>query len=206
MNTKAIIFDLDNTIYPVSSIGEKLFFTLFETIENDKRYVGDINAIKNEIMRRPFQVVAKEFEFNDDLTLKCLHHLSELTYQEKMEPFSDYSITKSLDCLKFLVTTGFTKLQFSKIDKLDIKPDFKELFVVDPNISTLTKKDVFREIMVKYNLGSDEIIVVGDDLNSEIKAGKELGIKTVLYDFLNQYKELENENVINNYAQLEQFI
>ncbi|GEM_PF-6912179 len=46
MKKAAFIFDLDNTIYPVNSIGDKLFGDLFKTIAKDGRYQGDMKQIK----------------------------------------------------------------------------------------------------------------------------------------------------------------
>jgi putative hydrolase of the HAD superfamily len=41
MQKKAIIFDLDNTVYAVRTIGEELFASLFELITQDgKSYTG----------------------------------------------------------------------------------------------------------------------------------------------------------------------
>jgi putative hydrolase of the HAD superfamily len=206
MSLKAIILDLDNTVYPVSSIGQKLFSELFSIIEANGSYVGNIDEIKTEIMRTPFQLVAKRFKFGPELTSTCQKHLSTLTYNDVIEPFSSYPITRKLNYLKFLVTTGFTQLQQSKINKLSIENDFDHIFIIDPDVSTLTKKDVFVEIMKANKLSSDEILVVGDDLNSEIKAGNELGIKTVLYDYLNLHTNSNVLNVITDFYQLEKFI
>ncbi len=50
MNKKAIILDLDNTIYPVSSIGEELFKDLFRLIEEYEVFNGDMETIKKDIM------------------------------------------------------------------------------------------------------------------------------------------------------------
>lgn len=206
MSLKAIVLDLDNTIYPVSSIGEKLFSVLFSIIEANGSYEGDINEIKAEIMRTPFQLVAERFKFDSELTSTCQDHLSELTYNDVIEPFSSYPITRKLNYLKFLVTTGFSQLQQSKINKLGIENDFNQIFIIDPNLSTLTKKDVFVKIMKINNLSSDEMLVVGDDLNSEIKAGNELGIKTILYDYLKLHTNSNGLNVITDFYQLEKFI
>ncbi|MEI6059625.1 MAG: HAD family hydrolase [Bacteroidota bacterium] len=206
MKIKAIIFDLDNTIYPVSSIAQKLFYSVFRAIENEGRHNREKREIETEIMRRPFQAVAKEFGFSDVLTSTCLHLLSKSTYNDPMHYFEDYPLTREIGCVKFLVTMGFAELQWSKINSLDIKADFENIFIVDPSVSGRTKRDVFGEIMTRYGFASDELLVVGDDLNSEIKAGKELGIKTVLYDYLDQYKNLANENVIHSFRQIEQFL
>lgn len=208
MKKKAIIFDLDNTIYPVSSIGEKLFDDLFRLIEEDGRFSGDFDNIKDSIQKKPFQAVAKEFHFDDELTAKALEALSDLEYNDVIEPFDDYLVTRGIDRLKFLVTTGFTKLQWSKIRRMGLEKDFEACFVVDPAMTDRTKKHIFAEIMEEYKLQSEDVLVIGDDIQSEIKAGKELGIDTVLYDHKGKYSGSSGYegNVISNYNSLAQFI
>lgn len=206
MRKKAIILDLDNTIYPVSSIGDTLFKSLFQLIYESGEYTGDLNEIKAEIMRRPFQFVANDFNFSERLKSDCLNLLSDLTCEESMEPFEDYKIVRKIPCKRFLVTTGFTKLQHSKINKLNIKNDFESIFVVDPCKSSLKKKDIFRKILIDNNYELDEVLVIGDDLNSEIKAAKELGMDTVLYDYNSEHTDVENQHTISNFKNLQLYI
>ncbi len=206
MRKKAIILDLDNTIYLVSSIGNVLFKSLFQLITESGEYSGDLLEIKAEIMRRPFQFVANDFAFSEHLKSACLDLLHDLTYEESMEPVENYDRVKEIPCKKFLVTTGFTKLQQSKIKQLGIKDDFDHIFIIDPGISNLTKKDIFIKILSENNLKVEDVLVVGDDLNSEIKAAKDLGIESVLYDFRNEHDEIENQNTIKNFRNLERYI
>src|SRR5213080_109500 len=120
MQIKAIILDLDNTIYPVSSI-ESLFDPLLDLVDKDGHHQKDMDRIREETMRRPFHLIAKDYHFSPELTEKCMKHLKELSYQGKIEPFDDYSFIKKLPVDKFLVTTGFPKLQKSKIESMNIK-------------------------------------------------------------------------------------
>lgn len=203
---KAIIFDLDNTIYPVAAIGDKLFDELFQEIEQDQGYVGNLEDIKQAVQRQPFQVVAKDYKFNDSLLKKGLQLLDNLEYSQPIKAFEGYELTKNIKALKFLVTTGFSKLQWSKIKQLELEKDFEECIVVDPSKSEQTKKDVFKDIMEKYELKPKEVLIVGDDLHSEIQAGEELGIDTVVYDYNGQHSELTGYNVIADYEKLKQFI
>ncbi len=202
MRKKAIILDLDNTIYPVSSIGDKLFKSLFQLIYENGEYKGDFDELKLEIMRRPFQFVANDFFFSEDLKSSCLNLFSDLTYDESMKPFEDYKYVREIPCKKFLVTTGFTKLQHSKIFELNIKNDFERIFVIDPIKSDLTKKDIFKKILIDFDYKAEDLLVIGDDLNSEIKAAKDLGIDTVLYDYKSEYPEIENQKIITNFKDL----
>lgn len=199
---KAIILDLDNTIYPVSSIGDMLFKSLFQLISESGEYIGDLNEIKYEIMRRPFQFVAHDFSFSDSLKSNGLNLLSDLTYDDSMEPFEDYKYVREISCKKYLVTTGFTKMQHSKILQLHIKDDFERIFVIDPVQSNLTKKEIFGKILTDNNYKAEDVLVVGDDLNSEIQAAKDLGIDTVLYDNKSEHTDIENQKTINNFRDL----
>ncbi|HEU0136071.1 MAG TPA: HAD family hydrolase, partial [Flavobacterium sp.] len=76
---KAIILDLDNTIYPVSSIGEDLFKPVFELI-GDSGYRENLDEIKKKMMRTPFQKVANEYGFSDDVVRNGAEILKDLAY------------------------------------------------------------------------------------------------------------------------------
>lgn len=206
MPKKAIIFDLDNTIYPVNSIGDKLFQSLFEIISQDPDQINSIDKIKVDIMRRPFQLVADEYFFSEKLTQKATNLLKELRFDGKIMPYEDYHFTKALQVDKFLVTTGFKNLQQSKIDKLNISSDFLEIHIVDPAQSSRTKKDIFREIVQRRNYQTTDVLVVGDDLHSEIKAANELGIDAVLYDRDSIDNHTMQVKRLHNFSQLIEYV
>lgn len=206
MQKKAIIFDLDNTIYLVSSIGDKLFKSLFQLITESGEYTGNLAEIKAEIMRRPFQFVADDFSFSESLKLHCLDLLWNLTYDERIDLVENYETTRAIPCQKFLVTTGFTKLQNSKIHQLGIKNDFENIYIIDPGKTAMTKRDIFKKILVDNGYKLEEVLVVGDDLNSEIKAAKELGIESVIYDYKSEHSETDDQKVIRNFNELHLYL
>jgi putative hydrolase of the HAD superfamily len=206
MHKKAIIFDLDNTIYSVRSIGKELFASLFELIIQDGSHAENMEKIKEEIMRRPFQLVASDYNFSGELTQKGIELLKDSTCQGKIEPFSDYEFARNLPVDKFLVTTGFLKLQQSKVEGMKIGQDFKEIHIVDPLTSDKTKKDVFADIMKRHSYSKLELLVVGDDLYSEIKAAQELGIDGVLYDKFHLHDNNTSLRKISDFKQLESFL
>ncbi len=202
MTKKAIIFDLDNTIYSVPSIGHELFASLFKLIEGYDSHLKDMDAIKKEIMRRPFQVVAADFNFDDELTQKGIDLLQHLKYEGKIEAFPDYYELSDLNVDRYLVTTGFLNLQQSKITGMKIEQDFKEIYIVDPTTSERTKKDVFATIVRKNDYRKAEVLVVGDDLHSEIQAARDLGIDAVLYDKFNIHTDTGSLPKISSFSQL----
>lgn len=206
MRKKAIIMDLDNTIYPVSSIGDKLFRSLLQLISERGEYKGNFEDIKTEIFRRPFQSIADEFSFSERLKSDSITLLKDLTYKEAIEPFTDYIILSRFPCKKFLVTTGFPAMQQSKISMLGIENDFEKIVVIDPGTSDLNKTDIFRNLMNEYGYKVEDVIIVGDDLNSEIRAGRELGVETVLYDYKSEHQMMEGQIVISHFGELEPYL
>src|ERR1700739_3445876 len=163
----ALIFDLDNTIYPVNSIGSHLFAGLFGILDENAMLInskgpGTVDLIKEEMSRRPFQYIADKYELDEAICGQMLQELRNMTYDLPMEPFSDYRHLKNIPLDKFLVTTGFPKLQNSKIVQLGIKEDFKEIIIVDPDLSKQTKKDVMADIMARYGYQPEELLIIGD--------------------------------------------
>src|SRR4051812_24708601 len=129
---KAIIFDLDNTIYGAPTIADELFAPLFQVIRESGEHDEDFEAIKKDIMRKPFQVVAANHGFSEELTKQGMEMLSNISYKGPIQYFSDYEATRKLSHDKYLVTTGFIQLQQSKIEGMNINGDFKEIHIIDP--------------------------------------------------------------------------
>jgi putative hydrolase of the HAD superfamily len=206
MQKKALIFDLDNTIYAVRSIGDKIFAPLLELIATDDEQHLQMDKIRHEIMRRPFQMVAKDFNFSQELTAKGIELLSKIRFDWKIEPFSDYELARTLPLDKFLVTTGFTNMQQSKVAGMKLDRDFKEIHIIDPATSSKTKRNVFEDIIKRHHYENPEVLVIGDDLHSEIKAALELGIDAVLYDKMNVYENNIPVPKIADFSELSSYL
>src|ERR1700744_394645 len=201
---RALILDLDNTIYPVSSISENLFAPLFETLDQHADLINAndserVNKIKDEMTRRPFQHIADEFNLDIGLKNRMVDILKNISYDLPMRPFEDYQHIRSIPLDKFLVTTGFSNLQWSKVKMLGIESDFKAIHIVDPEVNQQTKKDVFALIMSSYKYSPEDLLVIGDDPESEIKAAKALDIETVLYDPMHKHPDALSTYKINNF-------
>jgi len=182
MKKRAIILDLDNTIYSAHSIGDKLFRELYSLLEiNQSEFQGSLTDIKKDINKKPFSVVAEKYNMSKYLYQDALELLKKLTYNDPMECFADYDAVKKINCDKFLVTSGFPNLQYSKIKQLGIEGDFKGISIVDTISTDNTKKDVFESIQLCHNYDLSELLVVGDDPDSEIAAALALGMDAVLY-------------------------
>ena len=199
---KAIIFDLDNTIYPTETIGEKLFKPLIDHLKNSEMHADKIEDIKKDIMRIPFQAVAERYNIKDELKEECMNILKELSYDGPIKPFEDFNQIRQLPVDRFLVTTGFKKMQQSKVKALNLDRDFKGIYIIDPTTTEKKKKDLFKEIMQDNGYEAADVLVIGDDPDSEIKGATELGIETVLYDKKNEHEIGNATYKISDYGDL----
>lgn len=180
MKKKAIVYDLDNTLYPVAAIGEKIFKPVFDLLDLQDSHKHHVHEIKAAMMKTPFRLVAQRFGLSDELTQQAIAIQEETVFNDAIATFEDYPEIKTIEADRYLVTTGFLKMQMSKIKQMGIDADFKEIHVVDPTKSS--KKEVFEDIMKRHGYTVAEMLIVGDDVESEIKAANELGIETVLYN------------------------
>jgi len=80
----------------------------------------------------------------------------------------------------FIVSFGEPKIQHAKVKALglDREPSIENIYYADRN-NVLTKEAAFRKIQKKTGLPPREILVVGDRPAREIRAGRELGMRTV---------------------------
>ena len=193
-----LILDLDNTIYPVSSIGNELFEPLFDLLKKEEYGLSPetLEEAKQDVQRIPFQKVADKYNFPEELNEKALNLLRNLTYNGEIEAFDGFDAMRKYNCTRFLVTSGFTKLQQSKITKLKLENDFTGIYIIDPEVTDKTKKDVFEEIIRKYQINGEDVIVIGDDPESEIKAATDLSLRSILIDSEGQYSgSVASQNV-----------
>ncbi|WP_299288118.1 HAD family hydrolase [uncultured Mucilaginibacter sp.] len=202
---KALIFDLDDTIYPSKSVADKMFAELYALIQ--KHVSEDVyEKVKEDILTSPFQKVADRYKFSKELKQKGMKLSEEMEYHEPIKTFDDYSFIKDLNIDKFLVTAGYTKLQKSKIKQLGIEKDFKEIFISDPAKTGGSKTEVFESILNKYHYQPSEVLVIGDNPEAEITAAKELNLDTYLYDAEKKYSPALADYYGNNYSNLKEIV
>jgi putative hydrolase of the HAD superfamily len=202
---KALFFDLDDTIYPTKSVVDDMYKELFALI---KQYESEevYEKIREDILTTPFHVIADRYQLSKALKEECVQLCLNMGYDEPMQTFEDYAQTRDIQADKFLITGGYTKLQKVKIKQLGIEKDFKEIFIPDPYYSDLSKADVFKDIMLKYDYAPADVLVIGDNPETELSSAKELGIETYLYDYERKYSPALADYYGTNYDNLKDIV
>ncbi|MCB0280834.1 MAG: HAD family hydrolase, partial [Calditrichaeota bacterium] len=133
-----------------------------------------------DVWRSPFNKVAKKYKLSQFLIDTVNTAVDGFELKIHLRPYEDYLQIHDLNAMKFLVSTGHSTFQNQKIDLLGIRQDFDEIIIDALNLPNRPgKKHIFEQVLSKYQFRADEVLVIGDNPDSEIKAGKALGIKTV---------------------------
>jgi FMN phosphatase YigB (HAD superfamily) len=183
MAIKAVIFDLDNCLIAADEVGKALFEPAFEAI----RRVND-GTLTDKALEEAFSdcwfhsldFVAARHGFSRAMLDAGWKVFVGLEVTTTMSGYSDLGTLGEIDALRFLVTSGFRRLQESKIRALGIHHLFDEVWIdaIDDS-NRKGKRQLFSDILEKYRLTPAQVLVVGDNPDSEIAAGNQLGIKTV---------------------------
>ena len=185
--------DLDNTIYFTKPNEKQLMSGLYSLLETEELGITPEQYLlaKADILRIAFQKVASKYGLKQSAIDHAIAYLKNGEVTEPLSPGEDYHYIKKLKGRKFIVTAGFLKKQTTKVKMLGIADDFEAVYVVDASTSNESKRDAFKALITKHGLNPDDILVIGDDAESEIKFGLELGLSTFLLDPENRYPHAE---------------
>jgi FMN phosphatase YigB (HAD superfamily) len=180
---RALIFDLDNCLAAANEVGEHVFEPAFEAIRNANRGTLSAEELKeaiSECWRHPLDFVADKYGFSQAMLAAAWKVFSHTIVETPMKGYGDLGVLRELHVDLFLVTSGFRRLQESKIKALSVEHLFAGIHVdaID-EADRKGKQGIFEFILSTKKLEPESVLVVGDNPDSEIQAGNALGMRTV---------------------------
>jgi HAD superfamily hydrolase (TIGR01549 family) len=180
---KAVIFDLDNCLSAADEVGRGLLEPVFDAVRraNKGRLSGEeLARAFEDCWRFPLDWVARAHGFSDEMLAAGWEAAKGVEVTTPMRGYPDLYALAELGARLFLVTSGFRRLQESKIKALGLAPRFEAIYVdAIEEAGRKGKRGIFEEILDAYALDPSEVLVVGDNPDSEIEAGNRLGMRTV---------------------------
>jgi putative hydrolase of the HAD superfamily len=180
---QAVILDLDNCICDAREPGADLFAPAFDAIcSANNGHVPDdrLQAAFGECWFTSFDLVARRYGFTKEMYEAGFAVFSRLEGQKPLHGYADLPVLPGLSIDKYLVTTGFRRLQDSKVRALGIAPWFRKVVIdavdVPPHRG---KQAIFADLLAEGGYEPDRVLAVGDNPLSELAAGKALGMVTV---------------------------
>ena len=180
---KAFIFDLDSCLAAANEPGEGIFAEAFRAIRsaNNGHVTEDkLRAAFQDCWRFPFDFIADKYCFSPQMRAAGFAAFSQTEVTQPMHGYGDLDVLADLPAKLFLVTSGFRRLQESKVRALGIAHLFSRIHIdAIEEVNRKDKRHAFEQILQAHQLSPHEVLVIGDNPESEIAAGNQLGITTI---------------------------
>lgn len=187
---KAIIFDLDDTLYDETQFVKGGFKAVASYIaknynmDNRKLYFLLLSILKKQGRGQTFDIALKELELYDKKLIQTLVEVYR-AHPPKLLPYYDtITVLSSLKNKGYklgLITDGNTNVQRNKVEALKIKHFFDCAIFSNEYGDDKQKPNLFsyNKAIKELNVSAEEVIYVGDNPHKDFVNSKKLGIKTV---------------------------
>lgn len=213
---KAVIFDLDNTLYSYDTCNAKAEKKLFNLIAKDlrisieeaenllkqakknikRRFKEDVAASHNRLLY--MQNICEQKGVNPLKYSMKFYNCYWDTMLEEMRPF-DYVEPLFQEYkargIRIAVLTDLTAhIQYRKLERLNLI-DYIDCIVTSEEVGEeKPSSSVFTLVLDKLNLNADEVIMVGDSQSKDIDGAINCGMKAMLFrgeeEFIESQKRL----------------
>jgi len=190
MKIKAVIFDLDDTLYDCSGslIDASRSRAAKALVEAGLPCTEEeVYQLQKELSEKhgPYHLIFNEIvnKYNADSKLVTIaykaYNSSEVS---EIKPFpyviSTLKELKEKGYKLFLLTVGVHERQEKKINILGLKPHFDEIVISDQEIG-LPMEDCMRDLIERHTINFREAVMVGDRVREELRIAKSLGMTTI---------------------------
>jgi putative hydrolase of the HAD superfamily len=185
MTTRAVIFDLDDTLYPHEGFVRSGLAAVARYTE--RRFgIHAEQALKTMLQSagtgREFQSLLTAFDLPEDLAPALLDVFR--THEPSLWLFHDAAPT--LQRLRHdgwslaILTNGLPAVQARKVQALGVDP-LVDLVVFAQEHAVMGKPhpDVFAHVLSALRLPADRCVMVGDDVECDIKGARAAGLRTI---------------------------
>ncbi len=208
-NYKHIYFDLDRTLWDFESNSKDTFVDIIDKY-NLLHRVGSIDTflvsyrkyndrlwlqyrekkIEKRILRwKRFYLTMLDFNIDDIELAKQIgeDYLDISKTKKKLFPFTHEILNYLHKKYELhIITNGFEEVQFSKLDNCGLRKYFTEIITSEKVGVQKPKPEIFEFALQAASANSSESLMIGDDVEVDIKGAKNLGIDQVHFNFIRQ--------------------
>ena len=190
MKIKAVIFDLDDTLYDCSGslidasrsrAAKALVEAGLPCTEEEVYQLQKELTEKYGPYYHVFNEIVNKYNANSKLvTIAYKAYNSSEVSEIKPFPYviSTLKELKEKGYNLFLLTVGVHERQEKKINILGLKPYLDEIVISDQEIG-LPMEDCMRDLIERHNINFREAVMVGDRVREELRIAKSLGMTTI---------------------------
>lgn len=231
MKYRHIFFDLDHTLWDFDANAKESLQDLYNIFELESKAIGPFhffyttylthNALlwsrfekgyitNEELKWRRMWRTLLDFKIADDKLAKemSVHFLEILPTKKKVFEYTfeilDYLTQKNYSL--HLITNGFEKTQWSKLNNADLSKYFTHVITSEASNSVKPKKEIF-DYALKITGGKlEESIMIGDNLDADILGAKNAGMDSIFVNHINAECRAEPTYIVHHLKELESIL
>lgn len=188
---KAVVFDLDDTLFPESSFRDSGFNFIAKYLQEKgiKITVHDIETAYAVHPHKTFDTLVANHGIPysaSDLVERYRTHAAELEfYPEALETLQKIKHTYALG----LISDGPAAMQRNKVKSLDIQKFFKHMIFSDEKGTSKPDVALFEEMKKELHASEGEIMYIADNELKDFIGARKAGFITVKYNSGGVYKD-----------------
>ncbi|GAB63971.1 MAG: uridine diphosphate-N-acetylglucosamine-binding protein YvcK [Candidatus Jettenia sp.] len=190
MKIKAVIFDLDDTLYDCTGLlidasrkraAKAMVEAGLPCTEEEAYQLQKELSDKYGPYHLVFNEIVNKYRANTTL-INIAYKAYNSSEVSEIKPFPDVIPTlkelKDRGYYLFLLSVGVHERQENKINILGLRPYFDEIVINDQEIGPLME-DCIRNLIGRYTISPCETVMVGDKIRDELRIAKSLGMITI---------------------------
>ena len=159
---------------------KRMWRTLVDFRIGDEKLAKEMSAKFLEILPTKKKVFDYAFEILDYLTEK------------------NYSI--------HLITNGFEKTQWSKLNSSDLAKYFTHVITSETSNSMKPQKEIFDYALKKINGNVEECIMIGDNLNADIQGALNAGMDAIFVNHIKANHSIQPTHTVYHLKEIESIL
>lgn len=223
-----LFFDLDHTLWDFETNAKETLKELYAINDLATKGVHDFDRffecysyhnerlwdrytkgyIKQEELRwKRMWLSLLDFKIGDEklARLMAVQFLERLPFKKNLFPYTIEILEylKKKNHVLHLITNGFESVQHSKLSSSKISDYFVEVITSEGSNSLKPNKEIFEYALQKSGASISESIMIGDNLEADIKGAKNAGLDTIFVNHLNVITEIMPTYIIHHLKELE---
>ncbi len=228
MQYEHLFFDLDHTIWDFETNSKEAMLDVFTSNQLQEKGVTNFDAffdrysyhnhrlwdkyskgqLKQEELRwKRMWLSLVDFKIADEAVSRKmgLEFLEILPNKNKLFPYTIeiLSYLKNKGYQMHLITNGFEKVQYNKIEKSNIGSFFIEVITSEGSNSLKPNREIFEHALQKTGATIKKSIMIGDNIEADIKGAMNIGMDTIFVNHINATTEVRPTYTIFHLKELE---
>jgi len=228
---KHLFFDLDHTLWDFDTNARASLEELYVEFKLQERSIPDFDAFyehylhHNKILWERYQqgfIKAEElkwrrmwrtlleFKLGDEILAKEMsgRFLELLPVKRQLFPYTREILEylREKNYVMHLITNGFEKTQWQKIRASGIDSFFTEVITSESSNSMKPEAEIFAHALSSASAKKEESIMIGDNLEADIRGGMNAGMDTVFVNHLGVSTDIQPTYTIHHLKELESIL